>query len=113
MIAAAITYLSWPYLWQAPLTRYWQSSVTMTDFPGGGRVLFDGAVYAANELPRFYFPTLVGIQLTEPALDPRHLGDRARGQSICPSQDARPISADARLVCLPHGVCGWIAQPTL
>jgi hypothetical protein len=68
IIAAAITYLSWPYLWGAPLSHYLQSSITMTDFPGGGRVLFNGALYAANELPRLYSPTLIAIQLTEPAL---------------------------------------------
>jgi hypothetical protein len=68
IIAAAITYLSWPYLWGAPLEHYLESSAMTTDFPGGGRVLFNGAVYAANELPRLYFPTLMAIQVTEPAL---------------------------------------------
>ncbi len=68
IIAGAITYLSWPYLWGSPLQNYLFSSGTMTDFPGGGRVLFNGALYTANALPRLYWPTLLGIQLTEPAL---------------------------------------------
>ena len=67
-IATAITYLSWPYLWKDPLGHYVQSAINMTQFHWGGLVLFNGVLFQAAALPRLYFPTLIGIQLTEPAL---------------------------------------------
>jgi hypothetical protein len=40
----------------------------MLRFPWPGTVLFDGALYAGNELPRFYLLKLMFYQLTEPAI---------------------------------------------
>ena len=91
LMATAITYLSWPYLWGAPIRHYLQSSIAMTDFPGGGRVLFDGALYAANELPRLYFPTLIGIQLTEPALVLGVLGIALAGKQFARDRMRGPL----------------------
>ena len=67
-IAGAITYLTWPYLWKAPISNFFESLKIMSRFPYDGQVLFMGKLYSANQLPRAYFPTLLGLQLTEPAL---------------------------------------------
>lgn len=59
---------TWPYLWGEPLLRLLITFRLMTAFPWPGEVLFAGAFYAGNELPRAYLPTLFAIQLTEPLL---------------------------------------------
>ncbi len=40
----------------------------MSQFPFATDILFMGKLYKADQLPNTYFPTMVGIQLTEPAL---------------------------------------------
>lgn len=59
---------TWPYLWGEPLLRLLITFRLMTAFPWPGEVLFAGAFYAGNELPRSYLPTLFALQLTEPLL---------------------------------------------
>lgn len=68
LIAGVITYFSWPYLWTAPITSYLSSLNTASGFPIRGPVLFMGNIYPTNQLPRRFFPTLLGLQLTEPVL---------------------------------------------
>jgi hypothetical protein len=63
--AAAATYLSWPFLWTAPVQRLLQSASIMANFPWAGLVLFDGARYSADNLPWSYLPLLMNLQLTE------------------------------------------------
>jgi hypothetical protein len=67
-IAAATTYLTWPYLWGAPLRRYLETIGMMARFPFQLPTMFAGSQYLPNQLPKSYFPTLLAIQLTEPAL---------------------------------------------
>jgi hypothetical protein len=67
-LAAGVTYATWPYLWPAPLERLVQSLQTMSSFPFLVRTQFMGAFYAATELPWFYVPVILGIQLTEPTV---------------------------------------------
>jgi hypothetical protein len=67
-LAALTTYLSWPYLWAAPVSRFIESLGTMADFPFNSVVLFAGGLYKADALPAVYFPALVTIQLTESAV---------------------------------------------
>jgi hypothetical protein len=67
-IAAITTYLSWPYLWNSLISHYLESVQTMSQFPFATRILFSGKLYMADGLPKAYFPTFLGIQLTEPAL---------------------------------------------
>lgn len=67
-LAGLTTYLSWPYLWAAPASRFMASLGTMADFPFNSVVLFAGGLYKADSLPAWYFPTLLGIQLTESAV---------------------------------------------
>ena len=68
LIAGITTYLTWPYLWKAPIANFFTSIRVMSDFPETDLVLFRGRLYSANLLPRSFFPTLLGLQLTEPAL---------------------------------------------
>ena len=68
MIAAITAYLCWPYLWAAPVGRFVESINTMSDFPFNSAILFGGVQYKADTLPITYFPTMLGIQLTETAI---------------------------------------------
>ncbi|HEY9153187.1 MAG TPA: glycosyltransferase family 39 protein [Anaerolineales bacterium] len=68
LIAIITSYLTWPYLWKAPIANLLTSIKVMSAFPNIVPVLFMGTVYPANELPRRFFPTLLGLQLTETAL---------------------------------------------
>jgi len=68
IIALVTGYLSWPYLWTSPVTHFMESLTTMAHFPFTGRVLFMGRSYLPKHLPWTYFPTLLSLQLTEPAL---------------------------------------------
>ena len=67
-LAGVAGYLAWPYLWMAPFAHYMESLQTMKQFPFTGRVLFMGRSYLPKNLPWTYFPTLLSLQLTEPAL---------------------------------------------
>ncbi len=68
LIAGITTYLTWPYLWKSPITNFFNSIKVMSDFPETALVLFMGKLYPANQLPRRFFPTVIVLQLTEPAL---------------------------------------------
>jgi hypothetical protein len=67
-LAALVTYASWPFLWGAPLAGLGETLKTMADFPKDVGIRFNGLDYRSIDLPASYFPVLVGIQLTEPAL---------------------------------------------
>lgn len=66
VIAAAVMYLTWPYLWPDPIGHLVESVRVMSEYPWRGGVLFDGAIYGSTDLPQSYLPVLLGIQLTEP-----------------------------------------------
>jgi hypothetical protein len=68
LVALATAYLSWPYLWISPIGHYMESLRTMAQFPFTSRILFMGKSYLPKNLPWTYFPTLLSLQLTEPAL---------------------------------------------
>jgi len=67
-IALVTAYLSWPYLWSSPVGHFIESFKTAEYYPFSGRVLFMGKAYLPKNLPWTYFPTLLSLQLTEPAL---------------------------------------------
>ena len=67
VLAVVTGYLAWPYLWMAPVSHYMESVHTMSKFPFTGRVLFMGRSYLPKNLPWTYVPTLLALQLTEPA----------------------------------------------
>ena len=65
LIAGLTTYLTWPYLWGNAVHRFIESLVTMSDYPWEGNVLFQGKLLSWYEIPRYYLPYLMSIQLTE------------------------------------------------
>jgi len=67
-IALLVTYLAWPGLWGNPLGNFTSSLGKAADFPWEGKVLFAGAEYLIDELPRRFLPTLMALQFTETAL---------------------------------------------
>lgn len=66
--AAATAYLAWPYLWGAPLARYIETINVMRNFPFAWPAVFAGNAYLPSQIPKVYFPTILAVQLTEPAL---------------------------------------------
>lgn len=66
LIAAAATYVTWPYLWPNPIGHFVESVRVMSEYPWQGQVLFGGAMYTSTTLPTSYLPVLLAIQLTEP-----------------------------------------------
>jgi len=66
LIALLVVYLSWPYLWDAPIARFVEVLTLMSHNPTTLKVLFYGNVYRAYELPLRYLPYLAGTTLTEP-----------------------------------------------
>jgi hypothetical protein len=69
LITLATAYLSWPFLWSSPIEHFIVSFKTAEYYTYyTGRVLFMGKSYYPNHLPWTYFPTLLSLQLTEPAL---------------------------------------------
>lgn len=68
MSAAASAYLTWPYLWAAPVSRFWESLSAMSKYPMRAKSLFAGNLYPSEQIPLAYFPTLSALQLTEPLL---------------------------------------------
>jgi len=65
VIALAFSFLTWPFLWQDPLSNFIQTVKTMSDFPWNGVVLFRGVVQYPADLPRYFYPLLMSLQLTE------------------------------------------------
>jgi 4-amino-4-deoxy-L-arabinose transferase-like glycosyltransferase len=91
LTTAITTYLSWPYLWSDPLNRFIESITTMSKHPVIFYTLFMGEIYLNNELPFFYFPTFVALQLTIPALILCAVGTRNAFQSFIRKTDQEPF----------------------
>ncbi len=64
-VGALTMYLTWPYLWGAPLRNVLQSLSVASEFPWEGKVLFNGVEYAPSSLPRSYMPVLLALQTPE------------------------------------------------
>ena len=65
VVALAIMFAAWPYLWESPL-RFADVFRLMSDNPTNLQVLFGDQIYRAFELPRRYLPFYLLAQLTEP-----------------------------------------------
>ncbi|MBM3126126.1 MAG: hypothetical protein FJZ87_13815 [Chloroflexi bacterium] len=65
-ITLGIALASWPYLWTNPIANFTNTIAFMSDNPTQLKVLFDGALFAADQLPRRYLMTMMGLTLTEP-----------------------------------------------
>ncbi len=66
--AIIVAYLTWPFLWKAPIAHFVDSLRIMSSFPDTGETLFMRNMYPADQLPARYIPTFIIFQLTEPAL---------------------------------------------
>jgi hypothetical protein len=65
ILSIIFAYLTWPYLWMNPITRFFESFKEMSLYPWSGTVLFNGANYSLTDLPYAYLPVLFGIQFSE------------------------------------------------
>jgi 4-amino-4-deoxy-L-arabinose transferase-like glycosyltransferase len=68
LIALLVVYLTWPYLWAAPLERFVEALSINLGHVHSVPVFFNGDYYQSNDLPMLYVPTLIGIQFTEPLI---------------------------------------------
>lgn len=66
VVAIAVAYITWPFLWSNPAVNFFASIQKMSAFPWAGDVLFNGNLYKAPNIPFVYLPTLLLIQMTEP-----------------------------------------------
>ena len=66
-VAVVIVYLVWPFLWQNPVGHFLETVHIMGNFPPHA-VLYRGEILESSNLPWHFLPTLLGLQLTEPAL---------------------------------------------
>ncbi len=67
-VALVTAYAFWPYLWSNPAGHFRESLEVMANFPWPGEVRFQGNDLAPSDLPWYYLPKLISIQLTLPAL---------------------------------------------
>ena len=66
LVAGAVAYLAWPYLWDAPHARLAEVARRMADNPAVLPVLFEGQILPSDALQDTYFPSLLATTLTEP-----------------------------------------------
>ena len=66
LFAIVVTFATWPYLWENPLTRLIETIRLMSDNPTQLAVLFNGEVFRADDMPRRYLPFMLAVTLTEP-----------------------------------------------
>jgi hypothetical protein len=66
VIAIATMLLTWPYLWENPIGRLFQTLEFMSDNPTQLAVLFNSDTFRANDMPRRYLPFMLWSTLTEP-----------------------------------------------
>ncbi len=91
LVAMAVAYLSWPYLWSAPVSHFMETLQTMSKFPNTGETLFNGNLYPADQLPLTYFPTFIALQLTEPMLALIVIGTVISTWLFVKAQDREPV----------------------
>jgi hypothetical protein len=66
-IAYLTTYIFWPALWREPIKHFVNTFHLMSQFPAHD-VLYLGKIFSSQELPWHFFPRLIILQLTEPAM---------------------------------------------
>jgi hypothetical protein len=102
------------------MRHYIESFQTMAQFPFTGRVLFMGKTYVPKNLPWTYFPTLLSLQLTEPALllTLAGLAVRRRQAAITHTGDTNRRCSPPSLVSKPARevfllFLGWFLLPVI
>lgn len=102
-LAAVTTFVLWPYLWESPITRFFDVLTHMARNPVILPVLFAGDLIPSNELPASYLPTILGSTLTLPAIALGLAGLVIAARRI---RSGGPESGTLALTIL------WIAVPT-
>jgi hypothetical protein len=59
---------TWPFLWQDTFQHYFQSVVTLSEFPWHGIMLFNGHILSEGQQPWYYIPELMLLQFTLPVI---------------------------------------------
>jgi hypothetical protein len=72
--AGLIMYLTWPFLWQAPIAHLYETLNIMSKFPLPVTALFNGKYYFTDKLPITYLPVLISLQLTDTLVIFSYLG---------------------------------------
>ena len=67
-ITLVVAYAAWPFLWDKPIYRFFDSLRVMTAFPWIATMRLAGIDYPASDLPYYFFPKLIAIQFTLPLL---------------------------------------------
>jgi hypothetical protein len=66
VIAFVVMFFLWPYLWHSPISGIVAVLSQMANNPQPVPILFAGKVISSTALPVSYFPTMLGLTLTEP-----------------------------------------------
>jgi hypothetical protein len=66
VIAIVVCYVTWPYIWSAPIGNFINSIHFMADNPTPKPVLYNGVIFLSDDLPVFFLPKMLAITLTEP-----------------------------------------------
>ncbi len=67
-VAFLAVYITWPYLWNAPIGNFLHSLSVASDYPWEGKVRFGGVDFPVTAVPRSFLPVLMLIQTPEIAL---------------------------------------------
>ncbi|NOH04245.1 MAG: hypothetical protein HND47_20855 [Chloroflexi bacterium] len=67
-IAGIVSMLTWPFLWDSPSFHFAEALQVMRDFPFNAELRFMGDNIAPSNLPWYFIPFLLSVQLTEPAV---------------------------------------------
>ena len=62
---SGMLYLCWPFLWNDPVQRFFESFHNLANIVWTGKVLFEGHSFAGNELPLNYMPVWFSITVPE------------------------------------------------
>ncbi len=101
LTAGVSAYLTWPFLWGAPIANYLESLSLMSQFPFDAMVLFNGTLLPPDRIPRFYFPVMFALQSTESLLLLFGLGLTRMVLSFCKKESLEPFTVFAVWFLLP------------
>ncbi len=107
-------FLTWPYLWEEPLSRFLEVFRLMSDNPTSLSVLFGGEVFRAGDLPRRYLPFMLAVTLTEPVWILFALGGIAGYGKLAPDRSLPELEIGdrhPRLLCSGTGCLHIYRQP--
>ena len=63
LVAGAVTYAFWPYLWGRPIVGLIEALQRASGSPWDGKVLFLGSLVKAPDLPLYFAPEILALQL--------------------------------------------------